>query len=84
MIKHSLHFAIFNFSEKLQNIFEIRLKIYIYIWSDCTKITLGKIKYFNVYMTVKSAQSLGRKTPQMAYGNHNGKAFKIRVILIYT
>ena len=82
MLKYSLHFAIFNFSEKLQNIFEIRLKIYI--WSDSTKITLGKIKYFNVYMTVKSAQSLGCKTPQMAYGNPNGKAFKIRVILIYT
>ena len=30
MLKYSLHFAIFNFSEKLQNIFEIRLKIYIY------------------------------------------------------
>ena len=30
-------FAIFNFSEKLQNIFEIGFKK---IWSDCTKIAL--------------------------------------------
>ena len=38
--KMCLQFATFNFSEKLQNIFEIRLKK---IWSHSTKLGLKKV-----------------------------------------
>ena len=42
--KACLRFAIFNFSEKLQNIFEIGLKK---IWSDRTKIALERNVFRN-------------------------------------
>ena len=43
LINNVSDFAIFNFSEKLQNIFEIEFKNYM----EGTKITLGK-KYFEI------------------------------------
>ena len=46
--KKCLRFAIINFSEKLQNIFEIGLKK---IWSDRTKIALEK-----EYLEIKKSQ----------------------------
>ena len=42
-----LRFAIFNFSEKLQDIFEIGFKK---LWSDRRKIALGEKKYFEIIL----------------------------------